>query len=159
MEWDSSNVKPCPFCGEENEFQMSVLKPAFSRRKEYAIVCGNCKIKGNYGDSPVEALYLWNECAKEEKGINKNQQKVVKCFRDLMNFVPEGRGILKDISRIIHGKYFEQTYREGDEECPLFSEAYLYNLLGKEDARTVFGLLRSLAESIDIDIDTLEDEE
>lgn len=32
-------------------------------------------------------------------------------------------------------------YAEGDERAPFFSEAYLYNLLGKEDARTVLAIV------------------
>jgi len=33
-------------------------------------------------------------------------------------------------------------YEKGDEEQPFFSETYLYNLLGKEDARTLLALMR-----------------
>ena len=33
-------------------------------------------------------------------------------------------------------------YEKGDENAPFFSEAFLYNLLGKEDARTLLYLLR-----------------
>lgn len=33
-------------------------------------------------------------------------------------------------------------YDEGDEFTPFFSEAFLYNLLGKDEARTLRGLLR-----------------
>ena len=32
-------------------------------------------------------------------------------------------------------------YEEGDEDAPFFSEAYLYCLLGKDDARTVLAYL------------------
>ncbi len=34
-----------------------------------------------------------------------------------------------------------EMYEEGDENAPFFSESYLYNLLGKEDARTVLAYL------------------
>jgi hypothetical protein len=37
-------------------------------------------------------------------------------------------------------------YGEGDERAPFFTEAFLYNLLGKDDARSVLGLLRQLCE-------------
>lgn len=37
-------------------------------------------------------------------------------------------------------------YEPGDEEAPFFSEAYLYNLLGKEDARTVLAYLHRVEE-------------
>lgn len=33
-------------------------------------------------------------------------------------------------------------YEEGDEKAPFFSEAFLYILLGKEDARTLLSLMR-----------------
>lgn len=35
-------------------------------------------------------------------------------------------------------------YEKGDEEAPFYSEAILYNLIGKEDARTVLAYLHSL---------------
>lgn len=33
-------------------------------------------------------------------------------------------------------------YEEGDEKAPFFSEAFLYILLGKEDARTLLSLMK-----------------
>ena len=33
---------------------------------------------------------------------------------------------------------------EGFKNCPFFSEQYLYELLGKEDARTLLALLRKI---------------
>ncbi len=33
---------------------------------------------------------------------------------------------------------------QADGRCPFFSEAYLYNLLGKEDARTLLALMRPI---------------
>lgn len=37
---------------------------------------------------------------------------------------------------------------KGDEEAPFFSEAYLYNLLGKEEARTLLALVRRVGEAL-----------
>lgn len=37
-------------------------------------------------------------------------------------------------------------YAEGDENAPFFSEAFLYNLLGKDEARSVLSIIRQLAE-------------
>lgn len=37
-------------------------------------------------------------------------------------------------------------YDEGDEYAPFFSEAFLYNLIGKDEARSVLGIVRGLAE-------------
>lgn len=36
------------------------------------------------------------------------------------------------------------TYAEGDETAPFFSEAFLYNLLGKDEARSVLGIMSRL---------------
>ena len=37
-------------------------------------------------------------------------------------------------------------YADGDEKAPFFSEAFLYNLLGKDEARSVLGLVRQLCD-------------
>lgn len=37
-------------------------------------------------------------------------------------------------------------YADGDEFAPFFSEAFLYNLLGKDEARSVLGIMRGLCE-------------
>jgi len=39
-------------------------------------------------------------------------------------------------------------YEEGDENAPFFSESYLYNLVGKEDARTILARIRVLCETL-----------
>lgn len=41
------------------------------------------------------------------------------------------------------GVDFKQSgyYSEGDEDAPFFSESFLYNLLGKGDARSLLGML------------------
>ena len=46
--------------------------------------------------------------------------------------------------RMFNMKDFKESgyYDKGDENAPFFSEAFLYNLLGKEDARTLLSLLR-----------------
>ncbi len=38
----------------------------------------------------------------------------------------------------------KEGYVKGDENQPFFSEAYLYNLLGKDEARTLLGLMRPI---------------
>ena len=35
-------------------------------------------------------------------------------------------------------------YGEGDEKAPFFTEAFLYNLLGKDEARSVLGIMTRL---------------
>lgn len=42
-------------------------------------------------------------------------------------------------------------YEEGDEQAPFFTEAFLYNLLGKDDARSVLGIMRRLCELAGVD--------
>lgn len=42
-------------------------------------------------------------------------------------------------------------YRKGDEKAPLFSEAYLYSLFGKEDGRTIGGRFRELCRLVGLD--------
>ena len=36
-------------------------------------------------------------------------------------------------------------YEEGNENAPFFTEAFLYNLLGKDEARSVLGIVRRLS--------------
>ena len=68
-------------------------------------------------------------------------------IHDLLNWTPEGVP-LKKISRLHYPEsaFPRKEYGEicTDEDCkaPFFSEAYLYNLLGKEDARTLMALLQ-----------------
>lgn len=45
----------------------------------------------------------------------------------------------------------EDGYEEGDEDAPFFSECYLYNLLGKDDARTLLALMRPIWEAAGIE--------
>lgn len=37
-------------------------------------------------------------------------------------------------------------YAEGDETAPFFSEAFLYNLVGKDEARSILGIMRELCD-------------
>lgn len=74
--------------------------------------------------------------------------KVTKEIKKLFEWTPEGF-LLKDVSKIVNGK---GMYVKGDDETPFFSEAYLYNLLGKEDARTLLCLIEQAFASIGIKI-------
>lgn len=42
-------------------------------------------------------------------------------------------------------------YSEGDENAPFFSASFLYNLIGKEDARTVLALISNLMRAAGVD--------
>lgn len=53
---------------------------------------------------------------------------------DLLSFVPH-----RTPESVYDGEEIEK-------DAPFFSEAYLYHLLGKPEARTVMGLINSIAE-------------
>jgi hypothetical protein len=42
-------------------------------------------------------------------------------------------------------------YEKGDEVAPFFSESFLYNLLGKDDARTILAVLNNFIRAMGID--------
>lgn len=44
-------------------------------------------------------------------------------------------------------------YAEGDENAPFFSEAFLYNLLGKDEARSVLAIVRRLSKLAGVKFD------
>ena len=49
-------------------------------------------------------------------------------------------------------------YAKGDEDAPFFSEAFLYVLLGKEDARTVLSYIHNLIKLAGLDLYELKRE-
>jgi hypothetical protein len=51
-----------------------------------------------------------------------------------------------------------EMYRPGDEKQPLFSEAWLYTAIGKEEARTVLCCLSTIAQKAGLDYDTIENQ-
>lgn len=42
-------------------------------------------------------------------------------------------------------------YSDGDEFAPFFSEAFLYNLVGKDEARSILGIIRRLCVLAEVD--------
>lgn len=54
-----------------------------------------------------------------------------------------------------HGSDVHDWYDEEDEEAPFFSEAYLYPLLGKDAARTVLALIRSIQQTLKMRMEDL----
>lgn len=66
-------------------------------------------------------------------------------FRDLqlVSIDEEWTG-LKVACAVLESDYFE----EGDEEAPFFTETYLYNLFGKEAARTILAAVRNLGRAL-----------
>ncbi len=79
-------------------------------------------------------------------------------IKALLEWVPEAVD-LKAISKINYPpkywpkKEYGEIYTDEDAKQPFFSEAYLYNLLGKEDARTVMCLLKAALESVGVELD------
>jgi len=69
-------------------------------------------------------------------------------LKKLFGFVLEGdyRGVFK---KSTNNEYYEKD----DEKAPFFSESFLYNLLGKEDARTVLACLSNFIRAMGIDPD------
>lgn len=63
----------------------------------------------------------------------------------LFEFKPEWAWNLKNLLEKQKG------YSQGDEDKPFFSEAVLYPLLGKEDARTVLALLSNIVSAAGLD--------
>ena len=63
----------------------------------------------------------------------------------LYQYVPE---IVPDGFKTTGG---EGMYEKGDERAPFFTEAYLYNLMGKEDGRAVLSLIHRLLEAMGFD--------
>ena len=46
-------------------------------------------------------------------------------------------------------------YEKGDEAAPFFTETFLYNLVGKDDARTILHAVDQLGEALGYDVDGL----
>jgi hypothetical protein len=63
-------------------------------------------------------------------------------------------GKLKDHAKVNDPELL--GYSSNDEKAPFFSEAYLYNLLGKEDARTLIALTRQALISLGADSTELQ---
>ncbi len=63
----------------------------------------------------------------------------------LYQYVPE---VIPDGFKTTGG---EGMYEKGDERAPFFTETYLYNLMGKEDGRTVLSLIHRLLDAAGFD--------
>jgi len=83
--------------------------------------------------------------------MKPKQEKIKEIFNKLYAWVPEGVP-LKKISAVVYPKKdWGQVFTDGDEKQPFFSEAYLYNLLGKEDARTLLALIQQLSKTFEFE--------
>jgi hypothetical protein len=82
------------------------------------------KIKEN-----VESLIFHLDC------LHPNFMEAKDSVKDLWNFKPNYFGLPNSFKN-------SGYYSKGDENTPFFSEAFLYNLLGKDDARTLLHLMK-----------------
>ncbi len=76
-----------------------------------------------------------------------HKEKIIKAAKELMDWCPEDF----PCEAIKEENKTSGMYEEGDEKAPFFSEAYLYNLMGKDDARTILGLINNLLGTVGID--------
>jgi len=75
---------------------------------------------------------------------NRCNQKIEhRCNTELITYIKE---LLSWQVRSAPPRGFKSSrhYVKGDENTPFFSEAYLYNLLGKEDARTILAMIDNI---------------
>ena len=87
------------------------------------------KIRSLYNlKESVEGVFYWLNALHPEMFDNEKDVK------KLLEWTPSCFELPKD----------SKMYEEGDESSPFFSETYLYNLLGKEDARTLLSLLKKV---------------
>ncbi len=83
------------------------------------------------------------------EAIQEAHTEAVKAFRELAAWKPEDEEDWKrELKRLGKAWYGQDVYEEGDETMPFFSEAFLYLLLGKEDARSLLGRLDRLGEAL-----------
>jgi hypothetical protein len=85
-------------------------------------------------------------------------EKSIEAVRHLYAWVPMMN--VKYASKLTEGAYFTKKDKYGlndeDPKIPFLTESFLYNLLGKEDARTLLALLRQAFESVGIDVNRLD---
>lgn len=76
-----------------------------------------------------------------------NAEQIADVLSRLMTWTPEdGASVLRATVKV-HG----YPYDPDDAKQPFFSEAFLYPLLGKEDARTLLGRLGALCDALGFD--------
>lgn len=81
-------------------------------------------------------------------------------LRGLVTFVVEASGDLlitmRENQERMYGASFVVAVEEADATQPFFSEAVLYPLIGKEDARSVLGRMENLCRRLGFDLDQLQ---
>ncbi len=87
-----------------------------------------------------------------------NRADVIGALRRLVCFHPEDTPVQFTNKAAHPYKLHNEEIRE-DAKAPFISESYLYNLLGKEDARTLLSRVHQLCLVLGVDMDTLYKEE
>lgn len=73
------------------------------------------------------------------------------CVASLQDALEHLYGFKLEYTPAGFNKKKSEGYEKGDEDAPFFSEAYLYNLLGKDNARTVLAALRNFITAMGIE--------
>lgn len=121
------------------------------------LVSANREIVGKLQPYPVEVGSLGNRVSDEELAALVHLRTVMarrafpdaqEALKELLQFSPEG--LNPEILEILRkdDSLDEELIRPWG---LLFSESFLYPILGKEDARTVLALLRPLEEALKVD--------
>lgn len=88
-----------------------------------------------------------------------SRERVIQALKDIINWNPEVPPIQFQLEHSVYAgmtrsKKQNAEYQkelDGDVQCQFVSESYLYNLLGKDDARSLLSRFRSLAVALHIE--------
>lgn len=87
-----------------------------------------------------------------------NREELKLALKRIINFHPEMTPAQFTSKAANPYNLLNNETRE-DAKAPFISESYLYNLLGKEDARTLLARVHQLCIVLGVDMDTLYEEE
>ena len=130
------------------------IQPKFGNKEKFML-----EHNGKYVELPKEmgeSLSKELEIKRKDKDheyyeLHHMKEGIDAVLWTLANLHPEMFGTEKAVDELYRwkpecfqvGVDFKQSgfYSKGDENAPFFSEAFLYNLLGKGDARSLLGML------------------
>jgi hypothetical protein len=110
--------------------------------------------------------YCWCDPEITESGdlvvvthhIRPSDSQVREELIQLFLWTPEDRATIKRVMQANDTAWGGGWYTAGDEDAPFFSEAGLYALIGKEDARSVLARLHTLVRAMGFDPASIEHE-
>lgn len=91
--------------------------------------------------------------------FNPNREQTVEALKRIINFHPEDVPAQFTNRSVNPFGLMNDEIRKHDSKQPFMSESYLYNLLGKEDARTLLARVHQLCIVLGVDMDTLYEPE